>query len=165
MSDTAGTRTRLSIKRLILFVFLPLVLLVGAGVGVMTSGMLKSNKPKVIEPEVFDPKKMPAAYVDVPDLLINVRGQDGKARLIIVGVTLAFGDPNARQEVNNDIAKVTDPLIIYLRKVDPVVYGKAADLEQLRQEMERRVAEAIKPIELKSLQIRSVQMHEGSSKQ
>jgi flagellar FliL protein len=164
MSDTAGTRTRLSIKRLVLFVFLPLVLLVGAGVGVMTSGILKSNKPKVIEPEVFDPKKLPAAYVDVPDLLINYRTKDGKSQLVIMGVTLAFADPNARQEVNNDVAKVTDPLIIYLRKIDPAVFGKAQELEQLRQEMERRVADAIKPVDLKSLQIRSLQMHDISGK-
>ena len=159
MSDAPGTRTRLSIKRLVLFVFLPLVLLVGAGVGVMTSGVIKSNKPKLIQPEVFDPKNLPAAYVEVPDLLINVRTKDGATRLVIMGITLAFGDPTARQEVNNNIAKVTDPLIISLRKTDPEIYGKADALERLRQEMERQVAEAIKPIELKSLQIRSLQMH------
>ncbi|MBI1773822.1 MAG: flagellar basal body-associated FliL family protein [Proteobacteria bacterium] len=155
----AGTRTKLSIKRLVLFVFLPLILLVGAGVGVMTSGMIKSNKPKVIEPEVFDPKKLPASYSEVPDLLINLRAKDGSPRLVIMGVTLAFGDPNARAEVNNDIAKVTDVLILYLRKTTPEIYSKAAELEAVRQEMERRVQEAIKPVELKSLQIRSLQMH------
>jgi flagellar FliL protein len=165
MSDTAATRTRLSVKRLILFVFLPLVLLVGAGVGVMTSGMLKSSKPKVMEPEVFDPKKLPAAYVELPDLLINVRGKDGRPQLMIMGVTLAFADPNARQEVNNNSASVSDPLILYLRKVDSSAFIKADELERVRQEMERRVAEAIKPIELKSLQIRSLQMHDISTKQ
>ena len=158
-----GTRTRLSIKRLILFVFLPLVLLVGAGVGVMTSGILKSSasKPKVMEPEVFDPKNLPAAYVEVPDLLVNLRGKDGKPELIIVGVSLAFADPNARGEVNNNLAKVTDPLIIYLRKVDPETFSNADQLERLRQDMEQRVREAIKPVDLKSLQIRSVQMHQA----
>jgi flagellar basal body-associated protein FliL len=136
------------------------VLLVGAGVGTMTSGLLKSNKTvAVAEPQVFDPKNLPAAYVEVPDLLINLRDKNGQSRLVIMGVTLAFADPNARTEVNNDIAKVTDPLIIYLRKTDPEIYGKADALERLRQEMERRVAEAIKPIDLKSLQIRSLQMH------
>ncbi len=155
----AGTRTRLSIKRLVLFVFLPLILLVGAGVGVMTSGMMKSNKPKVLAPEVFDPKNLPASYVEVPDLLINYRTKDGASRLVIMGVTLALGDPNARQEVNNDIAKVTDTLIMYLRKIDPEMLNKASELEKVRQEMERRTGEVIKPIEVKSLQIRSLQMH------
>jgi flagellar FliL protein len=160
MAEAAAGRTRLSIKRLVLFVFLPLVLLVGAGVGMMTSGMIKSSKPaKVIEPTVFDPKNLPAAYVDVPDLLINLKDKSGTSRLVIMGVTLSFADPNARQEVNNDIAKVTDVLIIYLRKVDLAAFSKADELERIRQEMERRVADAIKPIDVKSLQIRSLQMH------
>src|SRR5258708_6793562 len=155
----AGTRTRLSIKRLGLFVFLPLILLVCAGCALMTSAMMNSNKPKVLAPGVFDPKTLPASYVEVPDLLINSRTKDGASRLVIMGVTLALGEPNARQEVNNDIAKVTDTLIMYLRKIDPEMLNKASELEKVRQEMERRTGEGIKPIEVKSLQIRSLQMH------
>ena len=35
-----ASERKLSVKRLVLFVFLPLVLLIGAAVGVMTSGLL-----------------------------------------------------------------------------------------------------------------------------
>ena len=69
---------RLSVKRLILFVFLPLVLLIGAAVGVMTSGLLKGDKPdEPPPPPKVDLTKLPGGYVDVPDLIINMRGADG----------------------------------------------------------------------------------------
>jgi flagellar FliL protein len=80
---------RLSIKRLVLFVFLPLVLLIGAAVGVMTSGLLKSaDKDAPPPPPKVDLTKLPGGYVDIPDLIINMRAKDGSARLLIMQATM-----------------------------------------------------------------------------
>ena len=82
---------RLSVKRLVLFVFLPLVLLIGAAVGVMTSGLIKtSDKDEPPPVPKVDLTKLPGGYVEIPDLIINMRAADGSPRLLIMQATIRW---------------------------------------------------------------------------
>ncbi|MBM3559825.1 MAG: hypothetical protein FJX53_08135 [Alphaproteobacteria bacterium] len=100
---------KLSIKRLILFVFMPLVLLIGAAVGVMTSGLLKGDKPdEPPPPPKIDLTKLPGGYVDVPDLIINMRGAVGSARLLIMQVTMHLELADSRPLVQAELPKVAE---------------------------------------------------------
>jgi len=112
---------RLSVKRLIVFVFLPLVLLIGAAVGIMTSGLMKTadKTDEPPPPPKIDLTKLPGGYVDVPDLIINMRAPDGSARLLIMQVTMHLETQEARPLVQADLPKVQSALILFLRKQNP----------------------------------------------
>lgn len=150
---------KLSIKRLVLFVFMPLVLLIGAAVGVMTSGLLKGDKPdEPPPPPKVDLSKLPGGYVDVPDLIINMRGADGSARLLIMQVTMHLELADSRPLVQAELPKVQSSLILFLRKQDPDALYTGASVETLRQQMEKLAAEAIKPQKLIGLTIARMQI-------
>ncbi len=150
---------KLSVKRLVLFVFLPLVLLIGAGVGVMTSGLLKGDKSdEPPPPPKVDLTKLPGGYVDVPDLIINMRAKDGSARLLIMQVTMHLELADLRPLVQAELPKVQSSLILFLRKQDPDALYTGASVENLRQQMEKLAAEAIKPQKLVGLTIGRMQI-------
>ena len=154
----AGDR-RISIKRLVLFVFLPLVLLIGAAVGVMTSGLLKGDKgEEPPPPPKVDPSKLPGGYVDVPDLIINMRAADGTPRLLIMQVTMHLELADSRPLVQAELPKVQSALILFLRKQDPEALYRGASVETLRQQMEKLAADAIKPQKLVGLTIGRMQI-------
>ncbi len=150
---------KLSVKRLVLFVFLPLALLIGAGVGVMTSGLLKGDKSdEPPPPPKVDLTKLPGGYVDVPDLIINMRAKDGSARLLIMQVTMHLELADLRPLVQAELPKVQSSLILFLRKQDPDALYTGASVENLRQQMEKLAAEAIKPQKLVGLTIGRMQI-------
>jgi flagellar FliL protein len=155
-----ASERRLSVKRLILFVFLPLVLLIGAAVGVLTSGLLKSgDKPdEPPPPPKVDLSKLPGGYVDVPDLIINMRGADGSPRLLIMQVTIHLESQDFRPQVQADLPKVQSALILFLRKQNPDDLYTGAAVETLRAKMEQLAAEAIKPQKLVGLSIGRMQI-------
>jgi flagellar FliL protein len=154
-----ASERRLSIKRLVLFVFMPLVLLIGAAVGVMTSGLLKGDKPdEPPPPPKVDLTKLPGGYVDVPDLIINMRGADGSARLLIMQVTMHLELADNRPLVQAELPKVQSALILFLRKQDPDALYTASSVETLRQQMEKLASEAIKPQKLTGLTIGRMQI-------
>jgi flagellar FliL protein len=145
---------RVSIKRLILFVFMPLVLLIGAAVGVVTGGFLKgSESAEPPPPPKVDLTKLPGGYVDIPDLIINMRAPDGSPRMVIMQSAMHLEDLKARELIKQDLPKVQSALILYLRKQNPDALAQTADVEKMRQEMERLAAEAIKPHKLMQLTI------------
>src|SRR5688500_7504894 len=145
---------KLSIKRLVLFVFLPLVLLIGAAVGVVTGGFLKGNDSgEPPPPPKVDLTKLPGGYVDIPDLIINMRATDGSPRMVIMQSSMHLEDLAARELIKQDLPKVQSALILYLRKQNPDTLAQAANVEKVRQEMEKLAAEAIKPQKLMQLTI------------
>ena len=112
-----ASERKLSVKRLVLFVFLPLVLLIGAAVGVMTSGLLGTpNKDEPPPVPKVDLSKLPGGYVDIPDLIINMRAKDGSPRLLIMQATIHLETQDFRPQVQNDLPKVQSALILFLRK-------------------------------------------------
>lgn len=150
---------KLSIKRLILFVFMPLVLLIGAAVGVMTSGLLKGDRPdEPPPPPKVDLTKLPGGYVDVPDLIINMRAADGSARLLIMQVTMHLELADSRPLVQAELPKVQSALILFLRKQDPDALYTAASVENLRKQMEKLASDAVKPQKLIGLTIGRMQI-------
>ena len=145
---------KLSVKRLVLFVFLPLVLLIGAAVGVVTGGFLKGNESgEPPPPPKVDLTKLPGGYVDIPDLIINMRAADGSPRMLIMQSSLHLETQEARDAIKNELPKVQSSLILFLRKQNPDALSQAANLEKVRQEMEKLAAEAIKPQKLMQLSI------------
>ena len=154
----ASERKR-SVKRLVLFVFLPLVLLIGAAVGVMTSGLLGTpNKDEPPPVPKVDLSKLPGGYVDIPDLIINMRAKDGSPRLLIMQATIHLETQDFRPQVQNDLPKVQSALILFLRKQDPDSLYTAGSVETLRAQMEKLTADAIKPQKLVGLTIGRMQI-------
>ena len=150
---------RVSVKRLILFVFIPLVLLIGAAVGVMTSGLLKgSEKDEPPPPPKVDLAKLPGGYVDIPDLIINMRAADGAPRLLIMQATIHLESADFRPMVQNELPKVQSALILFLRKQNPDSLYTGAAVETLRAQMEKITAEAIKPQKMTGLTIARMQI-------
>jgi flagellar basal body-associated protein FliL len=125
----------------------------------MTSGLLKSaDKDAPPPPPKVDLTKLPGGYVDIPDLIINMRAKDGSARLLIMQATMHLELADSRPLVQAELPKVQSALILYLRKLDPDTLNTAATVEVVRREMERLASEAIKPQKLVGLSIGRMQI-------
>jgi flagellar basal body-associated protein FliL len=142
-----------------MFVFLPLVLIVGAAAGIVTSGILGSAEDQPKEPKPEPPKKLiPGGYVDVPDLLVNMTASNGETRLLILNVSLQLESADLRGPVQLHLPAVSSSLNLYLRRVDPDSLARGVGIDAIKQEMEKRVADIIKPIKLLGISVTRMQI-------
>jgi flagellar basal body-associated protein FliL len=72
---------------------------------------------------------------------------------VIMQSAMHLEDLGARELIKQDLPKVQSALILYLRKQNPDTLVLAANVEKVRQEMEKLAAEAIKPQKLMQLTI------------
>ena len=102
----ASARKRLSGKKLILFVVLPLLLVVGAGAGLWFSGALAPlmSGGSTAEPVSAAPEKVAAqtVYWDLPDILVNLRTDGPRPSFLKISIALEL----ERAEDRSAIEKV-----------------------------------------------------------
>lgn len=154
----AGTRSRLSGKRLILFIILPLLLLVGAGAGVYFSGILDHlSKPAgeaVSEAEATHPGA--AIFYDLSDILVNLRTDSPRPVFLKVAVSLELGRIEDRQAIEKVLPRVIDSFQVYMRELRADQLQGSAGLFRLREELLARVNAAVAPIRVKDVLFKSM---------
>lgn len=133
----------LSGKKLVLFVVLPLILLLGGGAGVYFSGLLDSGGHEAMEGEAEgeDAHGEPqvAVYYDVPDLLVNLNtGENGQAFLRLT-VSLELTGPDARGLIESIEPRIVDSFQVYLRELRVEDLSGSAGMQRLREELLLRV--------------------------
>lgn len=155
----AGTRRgmapqkRFSGKKLMLFIILPLLILVGAGAGAYFSGVLDSvMKPKTEAqalPEVTRPG--PAVYYDLSDILVNLRTDGPRPVFLKIAVSLELGRAEDRAAVEKVLPRVIDTFQVYLRELRADQLQGSAGLFRLREELLARVNAAAAPTRVKDV--------------
>ncbi|HEY4345111.1 MAG TPA: flagellar basal body-associated FliL family protein [Parvibaculum sp.] len=142
VSDAEGgeegpAKRKLSGKVLILYIVLPLVLLIGAGVGVYMSGLLGSHEPA-------KPVAAVPVFYDLPDFLVNLSGP-APQHFLKMKVTLQLVDAEAAKRFDAELPRVLDAFQVFLRELRPEDVEGSAGMLRVKEELLRRINLAIQP--------------------
>lgn len=154
----------LPIKK-ILIVVLPLLLLVGAGAGLYFTGVIDSlMKGKGGEEHAAAPAEHkgdakvvgPAVFMDLPEMLVNLQTQGRKQSFLKIRVALELESPADQPRVEQVMPRIVDSFQVYLRELRVEDLQGAAGMHLLREELQTRVAAAVKPVKVNDVLFREM---------
>ena len=138
-SSAAGGKT--SLLRKAMFGGLALLLLGSAGAGVYYFFFMHKAEQKVAAAEV-----KPPAFFDLPEVLVNLSntGAD-RTQYLKVKVVLELSDAKIEEQIKPVLPRVMDTFQTFLREMRPSDLEGSAGLYRMREELTRRVNNAIAP--------------------
>lgn len=144
------TRKKFSGKKLVLFVILPLVLLIGAGAGVYFSGLLDSllgleEPPPEEAPPVEDPHAPPVFY-ELPDMLVNLNTGGKRPAFLKIKIAIQVAKQEDVPAVEHVLPRIIDSFQVYLRELRLEDLKGSAGMYRLRQELLLRITAAAHPV-------------------
>jgi len=148
--EGAPAKRKLSGKVLILYIVLPLVVLIGAGVGVYMSGLLGGEEKHEEKPVVA----MPVFY-ELPEFLVNLSGE-APQHFLKMKVTLQINDAEAAKRLDAELPRVLDAFQVFLRELRPEDVQGSAGMLRVKEELLRRINLAIQPPLVKDILFREV---------
>lgn len=151
LSPESMPRKKFSGKKLVLFVVLPLVMLIGTGLGIYFSGILdKLTAPKEhVEPP--ENPKAPPVFMEVPEMLINLNNTGRRPAFLKITVALQLSKAEDLPAVTQVMPRVIDNFQVYLRELRLEDLRGSSGLYRLREELLRRVTAAAYPIKIKDV--------------
>jgi flagellar FliL protein len=147
--DDAPIKRKVSGKFLVLYVVLPLVVLIGAGIGVYMSGLLGGGDHHEEEVAV-----VPVFY-DLPDFLVNLSGE-APQHFLKMKVTLQIINADATKRLDAEMPRVLDAFQIFLRELHPEDIQGSAGMLRIKDELIRRINLAVRPPVVKDILFREV---------
>ena len=139
--------------KLKLIVVLAVVLLAGGGGGGWFVFMRHPAPEK--HAEAAAPK--PPAFVDVPEMMVNLAGQPGeRVQYLKLKIVLEVKDALQVAKITPVMPRVTDIFQTYLRELRASDLNGSAGLFRLKEEMTRRVNAAVSPSEVAAVLFKEV---------
>jgi flagellar protein FliL len=103
------------------------------------------------------PPPKPPAYVELPDMLVNLAGSPGdRQQFLKVKLTLEVKEEKQAEAIKPNLPRVTDIFQTYLRELRPVDLNGSAGLFRLKEELTRRVNLALAPNEVSAVLFKEV---------
>ena len=145
-------RKKLSGKKLILFIVLPIVLLLAAGAGVYFSGLLSPKKEEHHEePKPEEKESAVPIFYDVPDMLINLNTTGRRPTFLKINISLQISREADRGELDRVMPRIIDNFQVYLRELRLEDLRGSAGMYRLREELLTRVTAAAQPVRIKDV--------------
>lgn len=138
--EDGPVKRKLSGKVLILYVVLPLIVLIGAGVGVYMSGLLSGDDKAHEEEHVI----VEPVFYDLPDFLVNLSG-DAPQHFLKMKVTLQIVNADAAKRLDAEMPRILDAFQIFLRELRPEDIQGSAGVLRVKEELMRRTNLAVQP--------------------
>ncbi len=152
---------RLSPKKLILFIVLPIVLVIAIGAGLYFSGVFdsmtgKKDEAKHGEMASDDAKPGSGHYYDLPDLIVNLSDAGNKQRFLKLSISLEIAKKEDEVRLQTVMPRITDQFQTYLRELRVEDLRGSAGIYRLRQELLARVKVAAAPIKVNDILFREI---------
>lgn len=153
--SAAGKSGGGKLKKVLLFIVLPVLVLIGAGAGAYFSGaadalMAKLGFGQEPEPVAVEAPKT-GLYYDLPDMLVNLNTSGRKQSFLKIRVSLELPDAAAVQQVEAAMPRVIDQFQVYLRELRVEDLQGSAGMYRLREELLIRVSAAVKPAKVSDI--------------
>ena len=102
-------------------------------------------------------KVKPPVFIDVPDMLVNLVGQPGeRVPYLKVKLVLELKEEKQIEEIKPSMPRVTDIFQTYMRELRPVDLNGSAGLFRLKEELTRRVNNAIAPVKVSAVLFKEI---------
>lgn len=148
----------MDIRKIILFIVLPLLVLIGIGAGLYLSGMLGGSKEPVEGDEQTEEHAEEEKYVDMgpsflelPPMIVNLATDDGNPRYLRLSVQLELRSPEEVAAVEGVLPRVIDQFQTYLRELRVQDLRGSAGIYRLQMELLSRVNQAADPVEVRDV--------------
>lgn len=147
MEIEATPKGGLNGKKLVLFIILPLLLLLGGGAGAYFVGLLDPlfGKQAAVE-ETTTPVEARAIFFDLPQMLVNLNSGGRKNNYLKISISLELTREEDRTELAGLLPRVVDSFQVYLRELRVDDLRGSAGVQRLREELLMRVNAAVHPI-------------------
>jgi flagellar FliL protein len=102
-------------------------------------------------------KVKPPVFIDVPDMLVNLVGQPGeRVQYLKVKLVLELKEEKQIEEIKPSMPRVTDIFQTYMRELRPVDLNGSAGLFRLKEELTRRVNNAVAPVKVSAVLFKEI---------
>lgn len=145
--EAEAPRKRFSGKKLVLFIILPTVLLLGGAAGAHFGGLTKKlmggGEAEQAEAKPEPPKQ--AIYYNLPEMLVNLNSAGRRASYLKISVSLELDNPADIPRIEAIMPRIVDNFQVYLRELRIEDLRGSAGLYRLREELLARVNTAAQP--------------------
>jgi len=148
MEIEATPKGGLNGKKLVLFIILPLLLLLGGLAGAYFAGLLDpllgKHEPVAEEQKPAEPMTV---LFDLPQMLVNHLNTGGKKNNYLkIAISLELTSEADRAQLETLLPRVVDNFQVYLRELRVEDLRGSAGVQRLREELLLRVNNAVHPI-------------------
>lgn len=149
----ATPRGGLNGKKLVLFIILPLLLLIGGLAGAYFAGLLDPLLGKHEAPveEAHEPAVPQTVFFDLPQMLVNLNTGGKKNNYLKIAISLELTSQEDSVALQNLLPRVVDNFQVYLRELRVEDLRGSAGVQRLREELLLRVNKAVHPIEVRDV--------------
>src|ERR1700760_2510359 len=127
-----------------------------AGGGATWFFFLRHHGDEAAHAEAAPPPK-PPAYVEVPDLLVNLIGLPGeRVQYLKVKIVLEVKEEKQVEAIKPNLPRVTDIFQTYMRELRPPSLNGSAGLFRLKEELTRRVNNAVAPSQVSAVLFKEI---------
>lgn len=144
-------------KKKIMIIAVGAVLLVGIIVGVLFFlGVLGGGGEGHDEEEQHVESQEASGFYEMPEILVNLNTQNRRKNFMKVKVTIEIAGEAALTDMERLKPKIIDTFQVYLREVRPEDMKGSTGLYRLREELLRRVAIVVHPVEVRDVLFQDV---------
>jgi flagellar FliL protein len=147
-----GPAKKSGAKKLILFIVLPLVLVMGIAAGLYFSGvadpilgMVTGKEPGAAKGEDKPASLQAAVFYDLPDMLVNLNATGRRQAFLKIRVSLELEKATDIPRIEQVMPRIVDKFQVYLRELRLEDLQGAAGVYRLREELLSRVNTAVRP--------------------
>ncbi|WP_420549412.1 flagellar basal body-associated FliL family protein [Curvivirga sp.] len=156
--DEEGGKKRVSGKKLVLFILLPILILIGAGVGLFLSGMLDpllGGGDEVTEEAAEDTPvevaEAPSIFLPLDEILVTLRSPGSKQKFLKLQVSLEISTIEEQAHIENLKPRIVDSFQVFLRELRLEELEGSQGVYRIKEELLDRVNKAIAPVKAKDV--------------
>ena len=144
-------------KKIVLFIILPILLLLGVGIGAAVMlGAFSSDPPPTdentqVKEEEFEVPVVQTTFFEIPDLIVNLNTSGRKSAFLKIKISLEITDPADIDTINQMLPRIVDNFQVYLRELRIEDLQGSAGMYRLHEELLRRVNIAVRPAKVKDV--------------
>lgn len=137
-------------KKIVLFIVLPILLLGGAGAGVMLSGLLDGKSGDETEAAAEGKNKKPTppvktVFYELPEMVVNLNSRGRRPNFLKIKVSLELTSELDIAHLETMRPRIIDNFQVYLRELRIDDLRGSAGIYRLREELLARVNASVKP--------------------
>lgn len=144
-------KKRFSGKKLVLFVLLPFLLIVGTAAGLYFSGLLDKLLGKEHKEAAAPVESKTPVFIDMPDMLVNLNSKGSRPNFLKIKIKLQVASLEEQLAMSAVMPRIVDSFQVYLRELRVDDLKGSSGLYRLREELLRRVTTAAYPVRIKDV--------------
>ena len=154
-------KKKLSGKKIVLYIVLPILLLGGGGLSLLLSGVFEGDhdKPAAASHSAqADGAEMPlkTVFFDLPELLVNLNSTGRRPNFLKMKVSLELNSEMDVSRVRELSPRIIDNFQVYLRELRVEDLRGSAGIYRLREELLARVNSAVRPTKVRDVLFRDM---------